>query len=162
MSDWTAKPYHPTMQIFDTVQNTRVQIIVNDALAEKTIFRTRKEPTRGESYGAAKGVMGRMADRDGGFNPNAAGRNKRSVWTITTKPYSGAHFAVFPPELPELCIKAGCPENGTVLDPFGGSGTTGAVAQQLGRNAILIEINPQYAELAKRRIYTSPMWQEVA
>jgi DNA modification methylase len=79
-------------------------------------------------------------------------RNRRSVWTVTTKPYSGAHFAVMPPDLVEPCIKAGCPEGGTVLDPFVGSGTTLAVAAELGRNAIGCELNPAYIELAERRI----------
>jgi DNA modification methylase len=79
-------------------------------------------------------------------------RNRRSVWTITTKPYSGAHFAVMPADLVEPCIKAGCPEAGTVLDPFAGSGTTLAVAAQLGRNAIGCELNPEYIALAERRI----------
>ena len=82
----------------------------------------------------------------------ATGRNRRSVWTITTKPYSGAHFAVMPPDLVEPCIKAGCPEGGTVLDPFAGSGTTLAVAAELGRNAIGCELNPDYIELAEQRI----------
>jgi DNA modification methylase len=80
------------------------------------------------------------------------GRNRRSVWTITTKPYSGAHFAVMPPDLVEPCIKAGCPEGGTVLDPFAGSGTTLAVAAELGRNGIGCELNPEYIELANQRI----------
>jgi DNA modification methylase len=79
-------------------------------------------------------------------------RNRRSVWTVTTKPYSGAHFAVMPPDLVEPCIKAGCPEGGTVLDPFAGSGTTLAVAAELGRNAIGCELNPEYIALAERRI----------
>jgi DNA modification methylase len=81
-----------------------------------------------------------------------ASRNKRSVWTIATAPFSEAHFATFPPELPELCIKAGCPKGGTVLDPFGGAGTTVIVADRLQRNAILIELNPEYAAMAERRI----------
>ena len=79
-------------------------------------------------------------------------RNKRSVWTVTTQPFSEAHFATFPPALIEPCILAGCPEGGTVLDPFGGAGTTGMVADRLKRNAILIELNPEYADMAKRRI----------
>src|SRR5690606_936757 len=58
-------------------------------------------------------------------------RNKRSVWTVTTQPFSGAHFATFPPALIEPCILAGCPKGGTVLDPFGGAGTTGLVAEKL-------------------------------
>ncbi|MBY5698430.1 DNA-methyltransferase [Rhizobium leguminosarum] len=79
-------------------------------------------------------------------------RNKRSVWTVTTRGFSGAHFATFPPQLIEPCIKAGCPAGGTVLDPFGGAGTTGLVAERLGRSAVLIELNPAYAELARARI----------
>lgn len=78
-------------------------------------------------------------------------RNRRSVWTVTTKPFKGAHFATFPPDLIEPCILAGCPEGGTVLDPFGGAGTTGLVADRLGRNAVLIELNPEYADMARNR-----------
>ena len=79
-------------------------------------------------------------------------RNKRSVWTVTTQPYSEAHFATFPPDLIEPCILAGCPKSGIVLDPFGGAGTTGLVADRLGRNAFLIELNPEYAAMAESRI----------
>jgi DNA modification methylase len=82
----------------------------------------------------------------------ANGRNRRSVWTIATAPFAEAHFATFPPELPEICIKAGCPKGGMVLDPFGGSGTTALVADRLQRNAILIELNPEYAAMAERRL----------
>jgi DNA modification methylase len=88
--------------------------------------------------------------------PDANGRrNRRSVWTVTTKPYSGAHFAVMPADLVEPCIKAGCPEGGTVLDPFAGSGTTLAVAAELGRGGIGCELNPEYIELAEQRIAKS-------
>jgi len=79
-------------------------------------------------------------------------RNRRSVWTVTTKPFKGAHFATYPPDLIEPCILAGCPEGGTVLDPFGGSGTTAGVALKHGRKAILCELNPEYAALIPRRI----------
>lgn len=78
-------------------------------------------------------------------------RNKRSVWTVATQPFKEAHFATFPPALIEPCILAGCPSGGTVLDPFGGSGTTGMVADRLGRHAILIELNPDYIALSERR-----------
>ncbi len=80
------------------------------------------------------------------------GRNRRNVWTITTKPFKDAHFATFPKDLIEPCIKAGCPENGIVLDPFGGSGTTGIVAVENNRKAILIELNKDYIHIAKKRI----------
>lgn len=79
------------------------------------------------------------------------GANRRSVWTVTTKPYSGAHFATFPPDLILPMILAGTRQGDTVLDPFGGSGTTGQVALEQGRNAILCELNPDYAELARER-----------
>jgi DNA modification methylase len=79
-------------------------------------------------------------------------RNKRSVWTITTKPYSEAHFATFPPDLIEPCILAGSRPGDVVLDPFGGSGTTGAVAVGHGRRAVLCELNPEYAALAVERV----------
>lgn len=78
-------------------------------------------------------------------------RNRRSVWSVTTKPYKGAHFATYPPELIRPCILAGCPKGGAVLDPFGGSGTTAQVAIEEGRNAILCELNPEYIDLAHRR-----------
>ncbi|MEM8615332.1 MAG: site-specific DNA-methyltransferase [Pseudomonadota bacterium] len=90
------------------------------------------------------------------------GRNCRNVWTIATKPFSEAHFATFPPELAERCIKAGCPIGGTVLDPFGGAGTTGLVADRLQRGAILIELNPEYAGMARERIHAdAPLFSEV-
>jgi len=78
-------------------------------------------------------------------------RNRRSVWTIPTKPYKGAHFATFPPKLIEPCILAGCPAGGTVLDPFGGSGTTGMVASGNGRRAVLVELNSNYVEMINDR-----------
>jgi site-specific DNA-methyltransferase (adenine-specific) len=79
-------------------------------------------------------------------------RNRRSVWTVTTKPYKGAHFATFPPDLIRPCILAGCQIGGTVLDPFGGSGTTAQVAIEEGREAILCELNADYIKLAHERL----------
>lgn len=78
-------------------------------------------------------------------------RNARSVWEIATKPYSEAHFATFPTELPQRCILAGTRPDGVVLDPFAGSGTTLAVARDLGRRAIGIELNPDYVALIEKR-----------
>lgn len=83
---------------------------------------------------------------------NGETRNRRSVWTVTTKPFKGAHFATFPPDLIEPCILAGSPVGGTVLDPFGGSGTTGGVALKHGRKAVLCELNPAYAAMMPERI----------
>lgn len=79
-------------------------------------------------------------------------RNKRSVWTVATRSFKGAHFATFPPELIEPCILAGCPIGGTVLDPFGGSGTTAGVALKNDRHAVICELNPEYAELIPDRV----------
>ena len=79
-------------------------------------------------------------------------RNKRSVWTVNTKPYKEAHFATYPPDLIEPCILAGSKEGDIVLDPFSGSGTTGEVALQHGRHYIGLELNPEYAELSRKRL----------
>lgn len=78
-------------------------------------------------------------------------KNKRNVWTVTTKPCKHAHFATFPKDLIEPCILAGCPIDGTVLDPFGGSGTVGIVAENNNRNSVLIELNDDYIEIMNRR-----------
>lgn len=111
---------------------------------------------RGGNY--ANGVLG---ERDSHGNvPNETGlRNLRNyepapvqVWQMATQPFSGAHFATFPPELAERCIKAGCPRGGVVFDPFGGAGTTGLVAAELGHDSIMIELNQEYIDIARARI----------
>jgi DNA modification methylase len=103
-----------------------------------------------------KGVGEKGFEIRGGFGATRdhewVTRNKRSVWTVTTRPYKGAHFATFPPKVVEPCILAGCPVGGTVLDPFLGSGTTASMAISLGRRYIGIELNPDYVKLAERRI----------
>jgi DNA modification methylase len=78
-------------------------------------------------------------------------RNKRSVWTMATRPTPEAHFATFPIELPETCLRAGCPEGGTVLDPFAGAGTTGLACLKNGRNFVGIELNAEYVRIAEDR-----------
>ncbi|HRR51741.1 MAG TPA: DNA methyltransferase [Candidatus Cloacimonas sp.] len=83
-------------------------------------------------------------------------KNKRSVWNISTKPFKGAHFAIFPPEIPEICIRAGSKIGDTVLDPFSGAGTTGIVAEKLGRKYIGIELNSEYVDMSKKRINDCP------
>ena len=83
--------------------------------------------------------------------PDPRGANPGDVWSIATKPYPQAHFAVFPIDLPLRCIKAGCKPGGTVLDPFSGSGTTGDAARQLGRKYIGVDLNPAYHDLARER-----------
>lgn len=86
------------------------------------------------------------------YEPDLSAIVPPEVWEIATAAFSDAHFATFPPALVAPCIMAGCPADGTVLDPFGGAGTTGLVADRLGRECTLIELNPEYAELARRRI----------
>lgn len=95
---------------------------------------------------------GQSSYRTRDFRPNKDGKNMRTVWSINTKGVKEAHFATFPEELPKRCILAGCPENGIVLDPFFGSGTSGLVAQKNNRNWIGIDLNPEYIEIAKRRL----------
>ena len=97
-----------------------------------------------------KDLQGMYRDRD--MRPNKQGRNKRCVWKITTKPFKESHFAVYPEELCITPIKAGCPENGIVLDPFFGAGTTGVVATKLNRNYVGIELNQEYIKIAEKRI----------
>jgi len=113
-----------------------------------------------ENDGALKpSERNRGGRKDGFTKPNGIDlahlngkRNRRSVWTIPTAPFPEAHFATFPPALVEPCILAGCPKGGLVLDPFGGAGTTALIAERLGRETILIELNPQYAAMAERRL----------
>ena len=91
---------------------------------------------------------------DGGHacnDPEQLFRNKRDVWTVGTSTYDGAHFATFPPALIVPCILAGCPAGGTVLDPFGGSGTVGDVAEEEGRNSVLVELSKDYVKLIEKR-----------
>lgn len=93
----------------------------------------------------------------------ANGANLKSVWHLAPPNFAGAHFATMPEELAEICIKAGCPRGGTVLDPFGGAGTTGLVADRLQRDATLIELNPAYAEIARKRLHgDAGMFAEIA
>jgi DNA modification methylase len=108
-------------------------------LAEQAIARTGGVI----SGGTAKSTLGTSADET---------RNRRSVWTVATRPYKGAHFATFPPNLIRPCVLAGAPFGGVVLDPFLGSGTTAAVAVSEGRHAIGCELNPEYVALAQQRI----------
>jgi DNA modification methylase len=98
------------------------------------------------------GTAGHLGGKSLSELPIRDKKNKRSVWTVATKPYAGAHFATFPPELIRPCILAGCPKGGVVLDPFGGSGTTAAVAMEEGRWAILCELNPDYIPLINERL----------
>ena len=122
------------------------EAIKEDSKTEGSVH-VHKEGNKAEEY-VKQGLVTRPAKT----YVTPAKRNKRSVWTVSTKPFKGAHFATFPMDLIEPCVLAGCPENGTVLDPFGGSGTTGIVANNHNRNAVLIELNAEYIEIARQRI----------
>jgi DNA modification methylase len=125
-----------------------------DAISEPAVYGGQQLGiVRGDKRRAnAMGVMPTGNERPGADATSPKDRNRRSVWTIASEPFPDAHFATFPPALIEPCILAGCPKGGTVIDPFGGSGTTALVADRLGRNAILIELNPTYAAMAERRL----------
>ena len=124
----------------------------------KAVYCGSDKPYTGKStkdYGAggaqdASATKARIVDRI--LSGEITTRNKRSVWTVTTKPYKGAHFATFPPDLITPCILAGAPAGGVVLDPFMGSGTTAAVAIANGRDYLGCELNPAYKELQDARI----------
>lgn len=128
--------------------------------AGKSVLLGEKSLSRGQANGANVSASGNgLADSVTVTDT----RNKRSVWEVATAPFADAHFATFPPALIEPCILAGCPKGGTVLDPFGGAGTTGLVADRLGRDAILIELNPAYADMARKRISGDcPMFTELS
>ena len=122
---------------------------IQDFIKRKTLN------NKGKGSGTYEEARPDLARSRADYMPSDLKRNKRSVWEVTPKPYSGAHFATYPPELIKPCILAGCPEGGTVLDPFGGSGTTAQVASNLNRNAILCELNPEYVDIAKGRLHDS-------
>ena len=96
---------------------------------------------------------GQSSYRKRNMRPNEDGKNMRTVWSINTEPNSEAHFATYPQRLVERMIKAGCPENGLVIDPFFGSGTTGIYARKVNRNFVGIELNPEYVEIANKRLF---------
>jgi DNA modification methylase len=107
-------------------------------------------------------LPGQDRARDSDMDPahrhvHPKGRNPGDVWAINTRPLPEAHFAAFPVDLPRLCILAGCPTGGVVLDPFSGAGTTALAAQELGRKAIGIDLNAAYHDIALRRMATAPL-----
>lgn len=131
-----------------------------DDETEQTRTKSGKEwnPTMG---GGGTSFIGHKGNFKADGTPiSGATRNKRDVWTVTTKPYTEAHFAVFPPDLIEPCILAGAPFDGLVLDPFTGSGTTAVTSLQNGRNFIGVELNPKYVTMAQKRIKRDGHYQE--
>jgi DNA modification methylase len=115
-----------------------------DAIKEPAIWSGKREPVK---KGGFDGKFGAET-----FRAITSKRTKRYVWTVSTKAYRGAHFAVYPPDLIEPCILAGCPRGGVVLDPFAGSGTTAMVARRHGREAVLIELDPANRDLIEARL----------
>jgi len=122
----------------------------NEVIKEKSNSKSEGIRFGGNKYGDDDDP--KYATKSGNVSKEYDKANKRSVWTVTTKPYEGAHFAVFPQDLIEPCILAGAPVGGVVLDPFMGSGTTAQVAQHLGRKYLGCELNPAYAELQSKRL----------
>jgi site-specific DNA-methyltransferase (adenine-specific) len=128
----------------------------NEAIKEDSTF-VNSQGVRGapnSAHNIKKGVGDEGMEIRSGLSKIGAleKRNKRSVWTVTTKPYKEAHFATFPKDLIVPCVLAGSPEGGVVLDPFGGSGTTGQVADGFNRDAILCELSQDYVEIMKKRL----------
>lgn len=134
----------------------------HEAIKEESVTNTEGQSIRfgGSKYGDSTDP--KHATKSGNIYEDTGKRNRRDVWTINTKPFKGAHFAVMPEALVEPCVLAGSAEGDTVLDPFTGSGTVAVVANRLGRNFVGTELNPKYAEIAKERITNaSPMFNEV-
>ena len=115
-----------------------------------------KEPAK--DWGTRDRTKGKYHNSGSGLSPHSGltksykRKNKRSVWSITNKPYKGSHFAVFPPDLVEICIKAGSKKNDIILDPFMGSGTTAMVSKSLGRYYLGCELHEDYGNLIKDRV----------
>lgn len=117
--------------------------IAEDAISDKP---------SGNSYARPESLSRNGRGQPLGWTGVGGKRNRRTVWTLSSQPYRAAHFATFPPKLVEPCVLAGAPEGGMVLDPFAGAGTTGIVAARHGRSFVGVELNPEYAEMARRRI----------
>ena len=127
--------------------------------SKKYYFEQQREPHKLESLSRIKSKWNGHRELGSSFQGmnikkmcHPDGRNKRCVWNISTSSFRGAHFAVYPPELIEIPIKAGCPKNGIVLDPFIGSGTTAIVCKRLERNYLGFDINKEYCKIARERI----------
>ena len=149
----TDRPTKAHEQIFLLSKNQRY-FYAAEAIAEATSYSVDHARKISGDYSNGSGRNDGGEHRSGGFVTGES-RNKRSVWTVATSPYADAHFATYPPDLIKPCILAGSKPGDTVLDPFGGSGTTGMVALELGRNALLIELNPKYIELIHQRCYVT-------
>ena len=126
------------------------QDAIKEPLKDASVARLIQDVESQQGSNSLKNGHSGYFDKDG--NPLCGMMaNKKSVWSVATRGYKEAHFATYPPELIKPCILAGCPVSGVVLDPFAGSGTTGKVALENGRSAILIELNPEYIKLIEKR-----------
>lgn len=129
---------------------------IKEDIAETTVNDKRLYDLNYQAERTDRGFPGSKSKSKGLMRPTTTDilkRNKRSVWTVSPAQLSDVHFATFPEYLIVDCIKAGCPENGIVLDPFMGAGTTAVVSKKLGRNYLGYELNPQYLEIANNRLY---------
>ena len=142
-----AKEWHGQAATFDRGNNAVASHVIPGQSAAQ--HRPRPSKKRGEFNGKTEAMAGTGQNAFRAVTPT---RNRRSVWTVATRPYKGAHFATFPPALIEPCILAGSRPGDTVLDPFMGSGTTAAVALQQGRQYLGCELNPEYGALQVARI----------
>jgi len=153
----SAHYYYDNEAIKEQVAESTVKRLTQDVdsqLGSNRVPGKTNGPMKAVGRGGQNAFRGQGANREGREmqDVGASGtRNKRSVWSVATKPYKGAHFATYPPDLIKPCIMAGTKPGDVVLDPFGGSGTTGEVALELGRRAILLELNPNYAQLIHQR-----------
>ncbi len=161
----SAKYYYDIDAIRTTVKDSTVQRMMQQIEDQKGSDRVPGK-TNGTMKAVGPGRKPAPQDNRGGNQGSSTGNfdsdgnligdgmaNKKSVWTVTTKPFSEAHFATFPQDLILDCIKAGCRENGIVLDPFMGAGTTAVVSRKLHRNFVGIELNPEYIEIANSRLF---------
>tara|TARA_R110001599_G_scaffold67355_1_gene190396 strand:- start:865 stop:1812 length:948 start_codon:yes stop_codon:yes gene_type:complete len=133
-----------------------------DSNAIKQPYKENTKP--GSQFGGKKGnselgMKTKLQKSEQGYFEMKDGANMKSVWNIPVRPFKGAHFATFPEKIPELCIRAGSKEGDIVLDPFFGSGTTGWVAQRLGRNWLGIELNPDYIKIAEERFQQQELFK---
>ncbi len=133
----------------DAIREPHVTFSENSKMkgGRKHIGKRNGTPEKGKTSGSSNLHDGRW---DHAFHP--LGRNRRTVWPIPLSKFPDAHFAVFPERLVELCVLAGCPAGGIVLDPFVGSGTTAIVAKKLGRDYVGVDMSPQYCEMARERL----------
>ncbi|MBA4993239.1 site-specific DNA-methyltransferase [Pseudomonas aeruginosa] len=136
-----------------------VQDQIGSARANGGVRSDRPMKAVGRKFDPAKGNKNN-ASFDAAMAIMPEKRNKRSVWTVPTAGFKGAHFATFPPDLIRPCVLSGAPRGGLVLDPFGGAGTTALVAMQEGRRSVLLELNPEYASIARHRLAAA--WLEGA